>query len=372
MTSDLVIYQDNKKVKRPISVPSLLGKHENGVLEITLPEAEPAARQCMRAQLPGYISRKLLDIFDFSGEKQIYRILNELETSTDDIVHQEGISRVSWLPQTNRPALTPYAIATQGIPVPVVEEADRLVHTTQLNGHQAVAVEEAVTSTTATSLIPQLQHYEPLPASIPHELQAPHYWKVIEHVHRQASKIGNSLRPGFGASVSVDDLASNLANLGLGDAGIDPNERPDLFGRGWLSNFRLGAAGELFVSPHRPLQDRVVVTYRVVQVYEVLSHMLGNEFSLENWQSSIRYLVAAHDSYKHVIPRTGQELADIVFRDPNKSIEPHFSRLWGVRSDAFEDWYRAWFQDSSSSSQFSVSSWYIDCWCLVLMCVDDP
>jgi hypothetical protein len=251
MTTYLVVYQDKVKVKQPISLPSLLAKHENEVLEITLPEAELAATQSMRAQLPGYISHELLEITDSRGEKQIYRILNELETSTEDILLQEGVSPVSWLPQTNRPALTTHAISTQGFPVPAVEEADRLVHTAQLNEHQPVTAEEPVTSTTATSPIPQLQRYEPLPAKIPHEVQAPHYWKVVEHVHRQASKIGNSLRRGTGAPASVDDLAPEFANLGLGDAVVDPNERPDLFGRGWLSNFRLGAAGELFVSLYR-------------------------------------------------------------------------------------------------------------------------
>ncbi len=83
--------------------------------------------------------------------------------------------------------------------------------------------------------------------------------------------------------------------------------------------------------------------------------MLGDEFDLPNWQSNIRYLVQAHESYRHVFQRDEPETADIIFWDQNKNLELQFSHSRNTVSDVFEDWYPAWFQDSKNPSQVMLS-----------------
>ncbi|KIX03638.1 uncharacterized protein Z518_07191 [Rhinocladiella mackenziei CBS 650.93] len=299
MFTYLVVTQDEHPVKVPTSRPSLIPKYEHNRLEITLPAEERATRQCMRSQLPGYIAAELLNIFDSRAEKQIYRILNELETGTDDILFEEGISRVSWLPETRRPAPTPPLIAPQTSDL-ADDEPNLPTDPIQTNYRQP---------------------YRALPVEIQHEIDAPDYWKVIEHVHKQASKIGNRLHRRNYEAGNFDDLAAEFAGLVLDHTVLDPNDCPNLFGNDvWLSKFRLGAAGELFV-------------------YEVLKHMLGDEFGLPNWQSNIRYLVQAHESYRHVTRWSEPETADIVFYDQDKNLEFQFSHSWNTVSDVFQDWY---------------------------------
>lgn len=181
----------------------------------------------MRSQLPGCIATELLDVFDSRAEKQIYRIINELETGTDDILNEEVLSRVSWLPETRRPAPTPPVTSMQSSNL-ADNEPDLPTYPIQENYRQP---------------------YRALPAEIQHEIDAPEYWKVIEHVHKQASKIGSKLHRRNGEAGNLDDLAADFGLLGLGHTALNPDDCPNLFGGDvWLSKFRLGAAGELFVS----------------------------------------------------------------------------------------------------------------------------
>src|SRR5271170_1075059 len=103
MSTKLVVVQDDTAVKVECDRPSLIVKRDEAGLLITLPLAKTERRQTMRGQLPGYLS-DLLHIYDSRGEKQIYRIINELESGTDEILLDEEISWVSWLTETSRPA----------------------------------------------------------------------------------------------------------------------------------------------------------------------------------------------------------------------------------------------------------------------------
>jgi hypothetical protein len=245
MSSYLVVMQDGHEVKIPTARPSLIATHNQNGLSITLPAEQRARKQCMRSQLPGYIAVDLLDITDSRGEKQIYRILNELQTGTYDILLEEGISRVSWLPETHRspPIVQPEdAPITTHIPLETSGWA---------NDETDLELPADETTVRAAAAYPgnYRQRYRSLPAEIRHDIDAPAYWKVIEHVHRQASKIGNELHRRSDGAASLDDLTAGFATLTLDNNILDPAHRPELFGHDvWLSKFRLGAAGELFVS----------------------------------------------------------------------------------------------------------------------------
>lgn len=253
MASYLVVMQDGREIRVSTTRSSLIAKHDDEGLLITLPAEQSARKQCMRSQLPGYIAADLLDIIDSRGEKQIYRILNELETGTDDILLGESISEVSWLPKTRRPA--PISQPEDAIITPpVVLNMSDLPNgdSNLLNGSRETHVELPADETTirATAAYPRhsRQPYRALPAEIQHEIDAPDYWKVIEHVHRQASKIGG-LHQGNETTESLDDLIARFAALAFDNDILDPANYPRLFGHdSWLSKFRLGAAGELLVS----------------------------------------------------------------------------------------------------------------------------
>lgn len=227
MVCYLVVEQDEDLVMVPSSRLSLISKYERNTLEITLPAEARATKQCIRSQLPGYIAAELLEIVDARAEKQIFRILDELDSGTDEILAEEGISRVSWLPETCRAAPTP-PITTPGTSESVENGPDLPAGAYQTNHRQ---------------------YCRPLPVEIQHEVDAPLYWKVIDHVHKQASKIGNRLHGRNDAAGNLDDLAAEFSGLMLDDTRVDPDDYPNHFGNDvWLSKFRLGAAGELFVS----------------------------------------------------------------------------------------------------------------------------
>src|SRR5947207_15628175 len=103
ISTKLVVVQDDTADKVECDRPSLIMKRDEVGLLITLPLAKTERKRSMRGQLPGDLS-ELLRIYDSRGERQIYRIINELESGTDEILLEEEISRVSWLAEISRPA----------------------------------------------------------------------------------------------------------------------------------------------------------------------------------------------------------------------------------------------------------------------------
>lgn len=203
----------------------------------------------MRSQLPGYIAVDLLDIIDSRGEKQIYRIINELESGTDGILLEENIPRISWLPETCRPAPPVQPDDAPISPPSGLANGDIHLPTGPVQTNAEFPANETTEHAVAGYPVRYRQPYRALPAVIQHEIDAPSYWRVIEHVHRQASKIGNELRHRNDGAASMDDLTAGFNTLTLDNNILDPADHPDLFGHDpWLSKFRLGAAGELFVS----------------------------------------------------------------------------------------------------------------------------
>jgi hypothetical protein len=69
----------------------------------------------------------------------------------------------------------------------------------------------------------------------------------LEHVRKQAASASSDLR-GI-SNPTADDITYFFASLTLRSTTFDPADFPSCFGDDfWLSKFRIGAAGELFVS----------------------------------------------------------------------------------------------------------------------------
>lgn len=260
MSAKLVVVQDDTAVKVECGRPSLIMKRDEAGLIITLPLAKTERRQSMRGQLPGYLS-KLLHIYDSSGEKQIYRIINELESGTDEILLDEEISRVSWLAETSRPApASEPETETPPQPQSSIRRSSNFVNgeTEDPSRHAQPCLEirESETAIHAAGSIsvnhsggihPPPPPFRALPEILNHAVEAPDYWKVLEHVRKQAASAGSDLRDI--SNPTTDDITCYFASLTLHSTSFDSADYPSCFGDDfWLSKFRIGAAGELFVS----------------------------------------------------------------------------------------------------------------------------
>lgn len=260
MSTKLVVLQNDIAVKVECDRPSLIMKRDEAGLLITLSVAKTERRQSMRGQLPGSLS-ELLHISHSRSEKQIYRIINELESGTDQILLDEGISRVSWLATTSRPAsASEPEIETPPQPQSSIGQSFNFVNgeTEDPPRHAQPYLEtrELETAVRAAGSIsvnhpggihPPPPPFRALPETLNHAVEAPDYWKVLEHVRKQAASAGSDLR--HISDPTTDDVTRYFASLTLHSTKFDPADYPSLFGDDfWLSKFRIGAAGELFVS----------------------------------------------------------------------------------------------------------------------------
>jgi len=262
MLAKLVVVQDDDPVKVECDRPSLIMKRDEAGLRITLPLAKMERRQSMRGQLPGYLS-ELLHIYDSRGEKQIYRIINELESGTDEILLEEEISRVSWLVETSRPA--PASEPETNAETPPQPQSSIRQSSNFVNGETedpprhtqpyleirefetAIRADASISANHSGGIHPPPPPFRALPEILNHAVEAPDYWKVLEHVRKQAASVGSDLRNI--SNPTTDDITRYFASLTLNSNSFDPADYPSCFGDDlWLSKFRIGAAGELFVS----------------------------------------------------------------------------------------------------------------------------
>jgi hypothetical protein len=70
---------------------------------------------------------------------------------------------------------------------------------------------------------------------------------------------------------------------------------------------------------------------------------------LQHWQSSIRHLVRAHDSYAHVTRQGGREIADIVFKDTDNTLAKELRT--NVLGDDFENWCPDWLANFNETTE---------------------
>lgn len=244
ISTKLVVTRDRTQVTVDTTKSSLIMKQDAQGLSITLPSNVAERMKCMRSQLPTHLS-EILQIYDARGERQIYRILNELELGTDDILITEEISEVSWLEKTSR-------LASTLEPQPQIEAPGQEIQASTSHSQAYIEIHEVETIVRAASSISisnsraPAPRFRPLPATFVHELEAPDYWKVLERVDKQARRVANTSQNVV--NPTLEDITQLFASLTIRNTDLDPADLPNLFGSDfWLSKFRVGAAGELFV-----------------------------------------------------------------------------------------------------------------------------
>lgn len=264
ISTKLVVEQDQTEIKIETSRASIIIQSDENSLSITLPSQSKERRRCMRSQLPGHLV-EMLQICDSRGQTQIYRIINELDSGTDEILLDEQISETPWIAKTAR--ATPVSRVSTPPPQSILDGEVQVVQAVragtspggariqvpyiQEQTYQDVHLVEVTARSTNFSAVYDRTvppaTFRPLPTEINHTVQAPDYWKVLEHVADRAALMVNRLRRS--SDLTTDDLINSFASLRLQSATFEPADYPSLFGNDvWLSKFRVGAAGELLVS----------------------------------------------------------------------------------------------------------------------------
>ena len=262
----------------------------DGGLRIVFPARSTERLQSMRGQLPSRLA-DLLNVYSSKGERQIHRIINELESGTDDILLHEEITRVSWLTVTSRPVTasrsengatpersapsirtssmdgeprTSYQSFQYGIDLsePTSMEFINREPTTREWTTPEPATPEPTTlgtsnmfrfgssaSSRSGTFRPSITTSTSIPARIESDSEDSLYWKVLDHVVKQAHSAGNNIRRMSNATANGDDIATYLSSLTLGPMGFEFSSQSRYFGsEPGMTKIRIGAAGELFVS----------------------------------------------------------------------------------------------------------------------------
>lgn len=248
--------QGTDEIKVPTNKAFLLMSREDQAFRIVVPKAQDERKSCFRSQLPRKLATEL-GIWDASAEKQLYRIINEVDMGTDQLMEEESIPPASWLQKTERPmpiVRTPVRSSSILTPQGSTPEGHRIEHGGLTNLFDGLRIVDVNEETGVHSPAQYIANYRPnrqyitIPATISVETVPEHYSKVLKHVHRQA--VGVKWRHGTVNSTmsTTSDLTNHFATLEIHGDPLEASSRPQLFGADNYSNFRLGAAGELFVS----------------------------------------------------------------------------------------------------------------------------
>lgn len=214
-----------------------------GSLIVTMPQSQQAQKLCQRSEFAKELV-KHLNLTSSSAMTQIHRILNEPDLGTDNILEQERIPPADWLVKTQRvatatppasptvaPVLTPPHSQPSSSPYVAPADLDTLEY------------EDVLVSTTSGQVsyrIPSRPVYVPIPAVVNHEVEAPEYKAVLDHVLRQAVGVKWRRTPGERTQTSTYESLRTVATASTSQ----------LFGKDAFVYHRIGAAGELFVSAH--------------------------------------------------------------------------------------------------------------------------
>lgn len=206
-----------------------------------MPQSKLEQKSCLRSDLPKGLAKEL-QILDAHAVSQIYRLINELDMGTDQLLQEEGIPHTDeWLSKTERAPPPSAPVFTRpeleavsaSSPIPINVGAGSIVWSSTQSGMFSYQ---------------SRQPYITIPAEVNHRIEAPEYQRVLDHVRRQAVDVKWRNAPRENATASTNDhtrfLNDQCRNRG---SSIDPFKYPELFGSDEYVQFRMGAVGELFV-----------------------------------------------------------------------------------------------------------------------------
>ncbi|KIW72175.1 hypothetical protein, variant [Phialophora macrospora] len=299
MWTELVLLEEDDSVTVRSDRAVVDVRHSDGRLAIYVPSDHDGLYSCFHTELPENLAG-LLGIENERAVKVIYRILNDNNKDLDAIMKDEDLPEYQWF---ERP--TP---SLQAVPFPVPDDTEpgssRPTPTssadTSSNSDDNVVVIRADQSGTAAhsrveNSLPSPVHVRPTGQhSIWEEVaRDEQYKRLLREVIRQARR-GRS--PRRRESLSLDEIDEALNDL---DHPADYAAFRRTFGVAGYGNFeenaRVGAAGELYV-------------------FELLKACGVTNFSIDNWQSSIRHYVNVLPEYATEPSWYGREVSDIMYK----------------------------------------------------------
>ncbi|KAK5457302.1 hypothetical protein LTS15_005083 [Exophiala xenobiotica] len=292
MWTDLTVRQEDQDISvRSDRTVVKVDDEVDGRLALYVPSDHDGLYSCFHTELPGELA-SLLAIQDRAALKVIYRILNDKDLDTT--MKDEDLSYYEWFdrPEPSQPSSPLHCpnstehptLDLTSIPPTIPDEALLVVLADQSDN----------------ASYPQDANNVPAPVSLNYAAQDSvweqvarneQYKKLLREVARQARRGPYSRR----GSLSLHEIDQALDEL---DNPVDYAGFLRTFGGAGNSNFehnaRIGAAGELFV-------------------FELLKSSRVSDFSIDNWQSSIRHYVRELPEYANEPPWRGREISDIMY-----------------------------------------------------------
>ena len=254
----LVIGDPEAGVEAFTSKVSVIVRNDDQGLRFYLPGNNMHEKRCLRNRLPEALINEL-QIFKNGAENFVSMLLNDLDQGTDEIIYAESIPHCdSWLEKTVRPPPQVTIVTTETIPNsfghPSPGSVSRQVSSNDIDNEQLLFASDRTTNFHHIRRISAQ-----IPATVDHVVDAPGYWRILEHARSQA--VGVVWRAQGDDSTLSSTITQTvwLENLRRSQRGsTDLSSYDCLFGSDGLSKYRLGAVGELFVSCD---SHRVVLQY---------------------------------------------------------------------------------------------------------------
>ncbi|OAG40830.1 hypothetical protein AYO21_04907 [Fonsecaea monophora] len=318
----------------------------DGKLTIYVPSDYDSLYSCFHTELPQELA-KVLSIDNERAVKVIYRILNDTKEDLDAIMKDEDLPEYPWFEKP--------ASSLQTVPFPALGDAEpnsssmpTPASPTEASSDQddddggggdddddmvVTRVDQRSTApySQVESSIPPLVHAQSTDSqhTIWEEVaRDQQYKRLLREVIRQARRGGRSHQR-RGESLSLDEIDEALDELGYPPADYAAFYRTfgDTGNGRFEENARVGAAGELYV-------------------FELLKSCGVTNFSIDNWQSSIRHYVNILPEYADEPAWHGREISDVMY-------EGNCPRLMEFLGDNTTFPYPAWLGHESGETSMS-------------------
>lgn len=274
-------------------------KNENNELSLFVPENLKKRRSSFRSSLP----HKLLTLWKIENDCAmmcLMQILTSDLSDMDDVMRTMDLPKVPWLD----PEIYDFSAddSDQEASSPTLGPEDSLSDAEEYSINQS-----AQAGYTQYNVLPERRRVRARgrtsvsldPVSPPVAYAGSDYKALLYQVVKNA----RTKDSGIDGCLIDFDLSS------LGDVLPTVFDTTSVFGLSGIErNFRIGAAGELYV-------------------FERLKQLDLPDFSMDNWRSRIRKYVAVHPDYAEMTNWDGRETADIVYRDRSGKLQEWLRRV---------------------------------------------
>ncbi|KAJ4360929.1 uncharacterized protein N0V89_001498 [Didymosphaeria variabile] len=294
ISTDLVLELKNGPIK--VRSDRLAVHHEfcSGQLNFYVPKDERQRKSCYRSQLPKLLA-SIMGV-DLNATQAILQILSCNLLELDDILSEQDITTVDWIPKPTfrAPASPVFGPSSPNEPLtsPVSHNLEAFERATPTPSSSTTAVSRASTAGLG-DLYEQIPRTPDTSTSRP-----PLYETFVEEVVQSAFRARNRERrpsphPGAHRDASDNDLPAREYDHEETFGSRHTDER--------AHDSRIGASGEAYV-------------------FEILRSLDLPGFSEGNWRSNMRRELLAQPRYVNLGSWNGRETADFVYTDRDGSL----------------------------------------------------